>query len=424
VRALALVVVLAVALVALAPPGQAAGDDLVRASFPAGTAVIPMDEKQADRLAAYGLVHALLRAGVPVHRVVTPPNPFFKTEGDWAGQEYAGGPFLVWPSYRSTFDSVRANYTGVSTDRLRELYIVRNVFAIVKPTAILVVKGYNPVTGLEVDYGRTEVTLDRMGIPYDSVNISAIEATPNRIFNYDLVVADCPAWYPQGIPNSVVVPLRLFVEEGGSLVFTDQALFTLGQVFPGVVRVSLGWYQGWVVNATIHSDSGILGQFYGQAAVTVRNEAPNSAVVTAVPPDATVLMDTAEFPAGFSGERVYRILAANFTWGNGTVEVFAYHPADQPPASFDYTAALYGNIFVHSTPLLLPQLPATPPGLLAGGPLAPPPNVPPPPPPPSLALPSSPSLGYLFAGFAAVGMTEMIRGKVKLRRRERIAVRV
>lgn len=45
-------------------------------SFPVGTFVVPMDEKQAERILVFGFVHALLRSPNPIEifRVIEPPN--------------------------------------------------------------------------------------------------------------------------------------------------------------------------------------------------------------------------------------------------------------------------------------------------------------------------------------------------------------
>ena len=413
------VLILAVAVAALLPPA-AADPALLRFSFSAGAPIIPMDERQADRLSAYGLVHALLREGVVVHRVITPPDPLFRTSSHFQVSEaYEGGPFLVWLQDRDRFDAVAAGFPTVTHDRLSEPFIVSRLFSAVEPTDILLVIGYNPARDPsqnpdlrppypdpEIDYGATRVLLDRMRIPYDVVNVSAVTRDPNLLFDYDLVVADCPAWHPVDVPSEISRLLRLFVDEGGTLVFTDRALYNLAAVFPG--RIAIASSRPWIGDATIHTNDGVLGQYYGDTAVRVATEPaspiPQGAVIASASTNVTVLMDTREYPEGFLGATTYRILAANFTYGNGTVVAFAYHPAEQPAGSYEFTSALYGNVFVRAGPVLLRELP--------------------PPPPPSLALPSSSSIGYLFSGFAAVGITDLIRGRIKLRRKEKIAVRV
>jgi len=412
--------------VPLLTPPASAEPGLLTFSFLTGSPLIPMDEKQADPLAAYGLVHALLRVGVTVHRVITPPSPAFRTEFQGPEEAYRGGPFLIWFEQRDQFLPIAATFPTVTWKELEEPYIVRRLFSVTEPTDILLIKGYNPERNEILDYGLTQVALDRMGIPYTTASVEAVDADPNQVFNYDLLIADCPAWYPDEVPSDVAAILRLFVDGGGAIAFTDRGLKGLVEVFPD--RMVIEGSRAWTGNATIHPAAGILGQFYGDTDVTVATE-PNTLfplgyVIKSIGANVSILMDTQEYPIGLRNTPAYRILAANFTYGNGTVAAFAYHPSEQPAGSFAFTSSLYGNVFVRAGPLILPTLPPAPPGFSAGGPLAPPPQPPPPPPPPSLALPSSPSLGYLFSGFAAVGLADLVRGRIKLRRREKIAVRV
>ncbi len=60
-------------------------------------------------------------------------------------------------------------------------------------------------------------------------------------------------------------------------------------------------------------------------------------------------------------------------------------------------------------------LPATPPA---------PPVPPPPPPPPSLAVVNAAYASYLFAGFTGLGLTDVVRNRLRLRSRQKVAVRV
>jgi len=381
-----------------------------------------MDDKQADRIAVYGMVHELLVAGVPVLRVITPPAAFYKTVAHEDGVEFEGGPFVVWGGYRQAFQTAAANHASVSFDEMKNTVIQRNVLIIVRPTEILLIKGWNDFTGSELNFGKTEVALEAMGIPYDRMDRRAIESSPNRILNYDLVVLDCPAWYPTTIPSAVLEHLRVFLEGGGTIVLTDRGLVHASQIIPG--RVGLDSTKSWTGGATIRDRKGALSQSFGPENVLVHTPDITGRIMTSAVPGSQILLDTFEYPVGPRGEPGYRILAASFEAGNGTVIGFAYHPAEQPADSFNYTSALYGNVFVHSTSLLLPSIPNPPSVFGAGSALPPPPNPPPPPPPPSLAVPASSSVGSLFAGFAIVGMAEMLRGRVRLPRREKVAVRV
>ena len=175
-----------------------------------------------------------------MYRVIGPPDPAWHTRASpFSDLVFRGGPFLVWPTWENDVDSARVQFPEVSTDRLQDVVFQDRVLAIRDPTDILLIKGFNDVSGLELNWGRTEVALDRMGIPYTVVNIDDVSRNPNLLFGHNLIVADCPAWDGRGIPGTVSPLLRNIVHDGGTLVFTDRALRDLPAMFPGSVDVTL-----------------------------------------------------------------------------------------------------------------------------------------------------------------------------------------
>ncbi len=99
-------------------PGAAQSRAAVITAFPVNSIIIPMDTTSQDNgtLRAFGLVHALLRANVPVHRIAlagkalnandfsatTRTFLFPGTSGNAAqARDYAGGPFVIDAAQRA-----------------------------------------------------------------------------------------------------------------------------------------------------------------------------------------------------------------------------------------------------------------------------------------------------------------------------------
>src|SRR5439155_3338791 len=152
--------VLLAGIVILSVPGGAVATRTITYPFIAGSYVIPMDGQQTDLLHTFGLVHAILRAGVPVYRVLSPPAVLLKVDPLAPRVAFDGGPFLVWGTYSAEFTTAAAGYPGVAYLRLAELEVLDRVLPIKKPTGVLILRG-------GFDWGHTEVLLDQLGIPYD-----------------------------------------------------------------------------------------------------------------------------------------------------------------------------------------------------------------------------------------------------------------
>ncbi|MCK5547854.1 MAG: hypothetical protein KAI64_02500, partial [Thermoplasmata archaeon] len=198
---------------------------LEKVPFPSGTYVIPMDEKQVDVLKAYGFAHALLRNETTLYRIIQPPDAFMTTQ-IFDHDAFKGGPILIWKEFRPVVELVKESFPTVTLDTLREVFVSTNVLAIEEPTDILIVKGnYN--------WGMTEVLLDDMAIPYGIIGHRDLESNRTVMFDYNLVVDDCPGWWHDNISDGMVADFRSFVSDGGNAIFTDISILDAKKIFPG-----------------------------------------------------------------------------------------------------------------------------------------------------------------------------------------------
>lgn len=405
--------VLVAGIILLSLLGGAVATRTITYPFIAGSYVIPMDGQQTDLLHAFGLVHSVLRAGVPVYRVLSPPAVLLKVDPLAPRVAFDGGPFLVWGTYGAEFAAAAAAFPGVTYFRLAELEVLDHVLPIRKPTGVLIVKG-------GFDWGHTEVLLVQLGIPYDVVTKSDVAADPGVLFDYALVVDDCNGWNGVYPGDAVADAFRIFVAGGGHAIFTDIALLDMEVLFPG--HVSLFTSRRGTYTATIHSFGDAPSQYFGPDKISVYTEIDGIVMGPPVAEGVDVLLDLPDYPWGY--QFAYRILAADFAYGNGTVEGFAYHPFEQTGAGHTFSSVLYGNTFVSAVPFLPPAPPPVPIALGLPTPPPAPPVPPPPPPPPSLPVVNLAYAGYLFSGFTGLGLADILRNRLKLRTREKIAVRV
>ena len=350
--------------------------------FPAGSFVIPMDEKQAERILVFGFVHALLRSPNPIQifRVIEPLNVTLSTNMTASPKQFTGGPFLVLPGDASKIIQVknRPEFTHVTVGTLTSQHTLNNIFRVRDPTKILVVKG-------EPAWGRTDFTLDAMKIPYNLTTHVSLEANPNMIFSYSLIVIDCNGWMG-GIPSQIASNIKSHVNAGNEVIFTDRALKDLDSTFPGYVTLSGAQPTGRVANAYAYNPPRKYDLTkYGSSADRFAPEFPSQYynppprpneikvftesmgyVVSAVPSgkvnDVRILSDSKNFgPAG----NQYAILAFYFEYGGGIVEGLAFHSQQQSKSvvgNNGYYAVheFYGNKFVHGPPPKAYSLEATP----------------------------------------------------------------
>jgi hypothetical protein len=375
-----LVVCLVLTLAILAPiydvvtglPPLAAG------TFPTGTIVVPMDDKQTDRIRVYGLIHEFLRSApdLGIARIIEPPDVTMRTSLTPGGAVYQGGPFLIDQKYLTNVNSLLATpaFNKVLVTRLTAPFTSNQVFFVRQPTKILVIKGI---------WGRTDFTLNQMAINYTMVSPDQVLSNPSIIKQYSLIVVDCPGWFgnPTSYPvnkrtqvQAVYDVLRAQAQAGNEIIYTDIALKDLDQTFPGYVQL-LGPNVPGSWDSTFYNPPGSAGTFPSEFPSQYYNAGPNpnsikiategsGYVVSAVQPahasDVRILIDSNKF----SLPSRYAILAFYFQFGSGIVEGLGFHPQQQlPVGSKGYYAVLqaYGDKFVHGPQIdfLLQVTPST-----------------------------------------------------------------
>ena len=383
-----LVACLILALALLTPaltPVSAVITPLASATFPAGTIVVPMDGKQNDRIHVYGLIHEFLRnnAGSLVARVIEPPDVTLQTQLTPGGDVYQGGPFLIDSTYDSAINTMSSNstFSKVTVTHLVSPFTSNKIFFVRQPTKILVIgDGY---------WGKTFLTLGRMGISYTQVTTDQILANPSLMNQFTLIVLDSPGWYGNPIPfapdrraqvQAVYNTISTHVQAGNEVMFTDAALLDLNSTFPGYVKLGASGIASTPTVTTYNPPRGgfnpeFPSQYYNPGST------PNTAkilteagagqwVPTAVQPahagDVRILMDSKNY--GYPHPQVpYTILAFYFPYGNGIVEGLAFQPYQQLyPTYADLngyyaTYEIYGDKFVHGPQLdfLLSATPLT-----------------------------------------------------------------
>lgn len=341
-------------------------------TFPAGSFVIPMDDLQAERILVFGFVHALLLAPDPIQifRVIEPPNATFSTNMTASPRFLTGGPFLVLPSDASKVSEVenRPEFQHVTVGMLTSPHTLNNIFRVTQPTKILVVKG-------EPAWGRTDMTLDAMRIPYNLTTHASLAANPNMIFSYTLIVIDCNGWNGF-IPSSIASSIQSHVNAGNEVIFTDRALWDLNSTFPGYVTLTGAQPTDRTSNAYAYNPPRKYDPTkYGSTADRFTPEFPTqyynppphandikvytesmgiavSAIQSGRVNDVRILSDSNNF--GPTGNQ-YAILAFYFQYGDGIVEGLAFHPQQQGSSAVGnngYYAVyqFYGNKFVHGPP--------------------------------------------------------------------------
>ena len=364
-----LLVCLTLALTLLLPVFDAfALPPLAAGTFPTGTLVVPMDDKQTDRVRVYGFIHEFLRSGsdVGLARVIEPPDVTMRTSLTPGGAVYQGGPFLIDQKYLTNVNTLLATpaFNKVLVTRLTAPFTSNQIFFVRQPTTILVIKGI---------WGRTDFTLNQMAINYTIVTPDTVLNDPSMIRKYSLIVVDCPGWFgnPDTYPASkrakiqaVYDVLRTHAQAGNEIIFTDIALKDLDQTFPGYVQL-MGPNGPGDWDSTVYNPPAPTGAYPGEFPSQYYNAGPdpNSVkiytegsgyAVAAVEPahrnDVRILVDSKKFGLPYR----YAILAFYFEFGAGIVEGLGFHPQQQlPVGSKGYFAVLqiYGNKFIHGPQL-------------------------------------------------------------------------
>jgi hypothetical protein len=326
------------------------GDGFQTVTFPVGSFVVPMDNKQNDILQAFGFTHALLRNGATIFRIIQPPDTIIETMMYPALEIFAGGPILVMPSDAAIVNMVRLQFPTVSVDNIISQLTSDTVDVIFEPTDILVIYG---------TWGHTQDVLTDMGIPFTLVNATQVEADPDMLFDYDLFVDDCPGWGPfMTLP--VYNNLREFARRGGELIFTDLALDDLSIVFPGYVTVTTNAEGFWPCN--MYRIPEFPGQYYGPQVLDIYTKSGGRVMGQVLDPSVRVMVDSNDYFGQYAILAVYFYYGAQGNWSGGIVEGFGYHPGDQPPDARILASILFGNKFVHMP--ILPDLEITPPDIV------------------------------------------------------------
>ena len=333
-------------------------------TFPSGTFLVPMDSKQADRVHVYGFIHKFLRLtpNSGIARIIEPPDVTIQTALTPSGALYQGGPFLIDPKFASQVNSLLSisAFNGVTVTKLTAPFTSNNIFFVTEPTKILVVFGV---------FGRTDLTLNRMGINYTLIDPDVLLNNPSIINQYSLIVVDCPGFY--GNPSSyspdkrakiqtVYNTISTHVQAGNEVIFTDIALLDMDSTFPGYLNISPGGAGSWAGTVYNPPKGGFSPEFPSQ----YYNAGPNpnniklfteggGRVVSSIQPahasDVRVIIDSDKFGVPYR----HAILGFYFQFGNGIVEGLAFHPYEQTfPNYADQngyyaTYEIYGNKFVH-----------------------------------------------------------------------------
>ena len=142
-----------------------------------------MDDKQVDRIHVYGFIHEFLSRvpGSSMARVIEPPDITIQTALTPNGALYQGGPFLIDASFLPQLTNLHnlKLFSTVTYTTLTTSFTSDKIFFIRQATKILVISdGY---------WGKTFLTLSRMGINYTQVNTDQIMANPSLINQYSLI---------------------------------------------------------------------------------------------------------------------------------------------------------------------------------------------------------------------------------------------
>lgn len=341
-------------------------------SFPVGTIVIPMDDQQAERIVVFGFVHSLLRHGVEIFRIIEPPNVTLSTTLTPSGASYEGGVFLVSAEDAAQVNSTKAeaDFVNVTTTTLTSAFTSNAVFRVRVPTVILVIRGI---------WGRTDITLERMKIRgrhtlgpdpdprdvgYTILDQSEIEADPNILKGYSLIVDDCPGWFGH-VPDNIANVIREHTRAGNEIIFTDIAFEDIDTIFPDVIVIDERKSKPGAFDSVVHNPPipGFKPEFPSQYyndppdPNNIKIYTPGSGrnvrqIAAAQQSNVRILADS---PKYHSTEPRATILAFYFVEGVGIVEGLGFHPQEQRVdlvgnKGFYAVHQFYGNKFVHGVP--------------------------------------------------------------------------
>ena len=295
-------------------------------------------------------------------RVIEPPDVTIQSALTPSGALYQGGPFLIDAQFAPQVSALLATpiFGGVTVTKLTAPFTSDRMFFVSQPTKILVIMGV---------FGRTDLTLTRMGINFTMVDPDVVLNNPSIINQYTLIVLDCPGWYGNAASyypdrrakiQTVYSTISTHVQSGNEVIFTDIALLDMNATFPGYVNIAPGAAGSWVSTVYNAPKGGFQPEFPSQYFNAGTN--PNSIkvftegggrVVSSILPahqsDVRILIDSDKFAVPFR----HAILGFYFPFGNGIVEGLAFHPYEQlypnyaDQNGYYATYEIYGNKFVH-----------------------------------------------------------------------------
>ncbi|MCK4758236.1 MAG: hypothetical protein KAS67_07280, partial [Thermoplasmata archaeon] len=340
--------------------------------FSPGCLIIPMDEKQDDRLLAFGMLHALLRNDTICYRLIGPPAVFVHTEQVPEGSNYSGGPMVLLEFNITLMDEIRAGFPEVTVHEVSETFVWHMVYKIEEPTKILLV--YRE--GSDYQESLSAALLKDMHIPFTIKQIWHIDPSVDFMDN-DLIVIEDPGangamerWLINGIRSSVA--------SGRNFVFIGKAIKDLPKIFP--FSVSLQEVNDDIkFQATFDNVGESPSQYHGSTLLNVTTS--DWVATTPTFPEMTPML----YAEGFDAQVLF---ASYFRYGDGSVEIFSFDPEEQVGEMREMASIFLGNRFVQAPPApLKPPLPMAPSAMPVPAPTIPPP--PPPPPPPSMDPPTN-----------------------------------
>ena len=299
---------------------------LTRVEFPADTFLLPMDTKQPDATQAFGFIHAMLRNGSNVYRIIEPPDVTIKTNKSPSGDVFRGGPVLFLSSSASLISAALVAFPQVILQILTEKYVSESVFVVRTPTTILLMDG---------SAGKTGALLNEMKIPFTKCKATDMQAHPGMVWNYTLFIDDCMGidnagkWTPQIAQN-----LQNFTAAGNEVIYTCWALKDLQKTFPGYVSGNIGSQVTRDTTITILPD--FPAQYDGPATIQIQ------AIWTYANP---ILSNISVIAKGSTYTD-----AMYWYYGRGIAEFFSFHPGEQSGDSKRAAITLYGNKFIHFSP--------------------------------------------------------------------------
>jgi hypothetical protein len=282
-----------------------------------------MDAKQPNITQAFGFVHALLRNGSFIYRLIEPPEQKISTNYSLNGAVYHGGPVLMMPGSSIVIGSVLPAFPMAILHTLKHEFTSDRVFIVKEPTKILWMNGL---------CGRTDRLLREMKIPFTPCTDKMLKSNPDMVWGYTLLIDDCYGMF--GVPEKLARMLRNFTVRGNEIIFTCWALTDMEQTFANYVKGDITT-SVYTRNSDIAELPDFPAQYDGRPTVTFKG-----IWTKAYPglPNVSVIAKGAQW-----SDAIY------FYYGRGVAEFFSFHPGEQTGDAKRAAITLYGNKLIHYT---------------------------------------------------------------------------